>query len=211
MKFEILEIKLAWGRNAFRGQTINIGQRVSNTTCWALFKSAFRSLPFGIVGEGLARHSREAIDTAGGSWHALRASGTGAISLILRRVCTLRLQACLLAACGGDMDNAACLSEANAVKPLSLRENGHKSTLALGEQSMLAVLSEGALDHEVAETGWGLHWWSFVGGDNSVRCLLRTIYFQIIIISEPSNYTKMAVGRIISLILPTSLIQIEKS
>ena len=51
------------------------------------------------------------------------------------------------------MDNAACFSEANAVKLLSLRENGHKSTLALGKQSMLAVLGEGALDHEVAETG----------------------------------------------------------
>ena len=170
----------------FRGQTISL-DHVSNTTCWTLCKSAFSSLPFGIVGEGLARHSREAIDSAGGSWHALRASGTGAISLSLRRGCTLRLQACILATCGGDMDNTACLGEANAVKPLSWRENGHKSTLALGEQSVLAVLGEGALDHEVAETGWGLHWWSFVVGDNSVRCLLRTTDFQIIIISEASN------------------------
>ena len=51
------------------------------------------------------------------------------------------------------MDNTAGLGEANTVKPLSCRENGHESTLALGEQSVLAVLGEGALDHEVAETG----------------------------------------------------------
>ena len=56
------------------------------------------------------------------------------------------------------MDNTALFGEANAVKPLSRSEDGHKPTLALGEQSVLAVLGEGALDHEVAETGGGLHW-----------------------------------------------------
>ena len=164
----------------FRGQTISL-DHVSNTTCWTLCKSAFSSLPFGIVGEGLTRHGREAIDSAGRSWHALRASGTGAISLSLRRGCTLRLQASTLAACGGDMDNTACLGEANTVKPLSCRENGHESTLALGEQSVLAVLGEGALDHEVAETGWGLHWWSFVGGDNSVRFYYGRFTFKLLL------------------------------
>ena len=111
-----------------------------------------------VVGNNLlAQDGREAEDNADGSRGALGASGGGAISLTLGRGCTLRLQARILAAGGGDVDNTALFGEANAVKPLSWSENGHKPTLALGEQSVLAVLGEGALDHEVAETGGGLH------------------------------------------------------